>query len=91
MLDQIIANIPADPTTDEVADVLNENVCTFSDYTQVLGELLSYGMPSDFEDKLMELLAKGVKLVNDDAESDMFGFGADTYETMMEDADMYAL
>lgn len=89
MLDQIIANIPADPTTDEVLDVLTENVCTFSDYAEVLMELLSYGMPCEFEDKLMELLAKGVRKVNDDAEADMFG--ADTCETMMEDTDMYAL
>ena len=72
MLDQILANVPADPTTDEVLDVLNENVCTFSDYTAVLGELLSYGMPCDFEDKLMELLAEGVRTVNADAEADMF-------------------
>ena len=72
MLNEIIANIPADPTKAEVLECVEERMNTFSDYTQLLGELLSYGMPSEFEDSLTALLARGVSVANDDYEMSLF-------------------
>ncbi len=72
MLNEIIADIPADPTKTEVLECVEERMKTFSDYTQLLGELLSYGMPSEFEDRLTALLARGVRVVNDDYEMSLF-------------------
>ena len=73
MLDHIISSTPADPTRDEVSEVVGYAINYTSDYVELLGELLSYGMPCEFEDRLMSLLVDGVRLVNDDCEEDMFG------------------
>lgn len=72
MLNEIIANIPADPTKTEVLECVEDRIEKLSDYTELLGELLSYGMPCEFEDRLMGLLARGVRVVNDDYETSLF-------------------
>ena len=74
MLNNIISSIPADPTRDEVSKVVGYAINYTSDYVELLGELLSYGMTCEFEDRLMSLLVDGVRLVNDDCEEDMFGW-----------------
>lgn len=74
MLNHITQLIPADPTRDEVSEVVDGAIICTSDYAKLLGELLSYGMPCEFEDRLMSLLVDGVRIVNNDCERDMLGW-----------------
>ena len=76
MLNEIISNIPADPTRAELLSAVDEGtgVGTPEDFGQLLTELLHAGLGVDFYNEAYALLVKGVAKVNDMCEEDMFGW-----------------